>query len=68
MMWENLAEYRCPKCEEPLSARPWGFKCEDTLCGFSIGTERYMQIRDDLDRKFAPKDEMEENLSELNAL
>lgn len=71
MNWKNLKDGKCPKdnCVGVLrnSKNPLFLKCEKEKCGFVIGKEKLKNIvSNDSRGEPKPKDEIEENLSELN--
>lgn len=69
MNWNNLKEYKCPKCGTPLQdtllSQTGRHFCGMVNCGFEIGDAKYSELL-----RSKPKHQRteEDNLSELNNL
>ena len=72
MIWKNLINSRCPKCNGPLRemVELLGYVCQDPKCNFSISDKKFEEIVNSIykpSKRFNTPNE-EENLRALNEL
>lgn len=44
LTWNNLLDFTCPKCEEPLKKGILEYYCTDPHCDFHIGKQRFTEV------------------------
>lgn len=66
--WKKLQDVECPECGCPLIENEKGYNC--CSCDFKIGKARFEEIVNDMytARPIGMRDEVEDNLSDLNNL
>ena len=53
MYWNNILEFRCPKCNSSLKISPdKGMRiCSNRLCDFKMRSSKLKQIQEDIKNK-----------------